>query len=179
MYVYTNGTTRKPRLLSPLAKKAMNGDSMPAPAPCDNATVAAASVGPSTRSRGSAGNAGPSESSSRIIPWDCTTGRLNGAVRNDRGGLTMAELDREQIAANWTSRGFSCELWTDPPGQRWEDFRHATDELVTVLEGEMEFEVAGKVLHPQVGEELLIPAATLPSQRTTGRPPAYPLHGQP
>ena len=29
------------------------------------------------------------------------------------------------------------DLWTDPPGQRWEDFRHATDDLVTVLEGQM------------------------------------------
>jgi uncharacterized protein (TIGR03067 family) len=31
-----------------------------------------------------------------------------------------------------------------PPGQRWEDFRHATDELVLVLEGQMEFEIAGQ-----------------------------------
>jgi hypothetical protein len=46
------------------------------------------------------------------------------------GGLTMAELDREKIAADWATRGFSCDLWTDPPGQRWEDFRHATDELI-------------------------------------------------
>jgi quercetin dioxygenase-like cupin family protein len=30
-------------------------------------------------------------------------------------------------------------------GQRWEDFTHATDELVTVLEGDMEFEVQGQV----------------------------------
>src|SRR5271155_4040421 len=54
--------------------------------------------------------------------------------------------------------GFGCDLWTDPPGQRWEDFTHATDELVTVLEGEMEFEVASQVHHPNPGEELLIPA---------------------
>jgi hypothetical protein len=30
----------------------------------------------------------------------------------------MAEPDREEIIADWVSRGFSCELWTDPPGQR-------------------------------------------------------------
>ena len=48
----------------------------------------------------------------------------------------MAEPDRKKIAANWSARGFSCDLWTDPPGQRWEDFRHATDELVLVLEGQ-------------------------------------------
>lgn len=46
-------------------------------------------------------------------------------------------MDRQQIAENWKSRGFSCELWTDPPGQRWEDFTHATDEVVIVLEGEI------------------------------------------
>jgi hypothetical protein len=57
----------------------------------------------------------------------------------------MSEPAREKIAADWASRGFGCDLWTDPPGQTWEDFTHATDELVTVLEGEMEFEVGGKV----------------------------------
>jgi predicted SprT family Zn-dependent metalloprotease len=61
--------------------------------------------------------------------------------------------DRQQIAADWAARGFSCDLWTDPPGQRWENFTHATDELVTVLEGDMEFEVEGQVHHPQPGEE--------------------------
>lgn len=55
----------------------------------------------------------------------------------------MAVPNRTKVAADWSARGFSCDLWTDPPGQRWEDFRHATDELVTVLEGAMEFEVAG------------------------------------
>jgi len=51
----------------------------------------------------------------------------------------MASIDREQVAADWAKRGFSCDLWIDPPGRRWEDFTHATDELVVVLEGEMEF----------------------------------------
>ena len=53
-------------------------------------------------------------------------------------------MDRQQIAADWSARGFSCDLWTDPPGQRWEDFTHATDEVVIVLEGEMEFEVKAR-----------------------------------
>lgn len=35
----------------------------------------------------------------------------------------MAEPDHKKIAAEWASGGFSCDLWTDPPGQRWEDFR--------------------------------------------------------
>ncbi len=39
----------------------------------------------------------------------------------------MPAVNREQIAADWALRGFSCDLWTDPPGQRWEEFRHATE----------------------------------------------------
>ncbi|MCY2986918.1 MAG: cupin domain-containing protein [Planctomycetota bacterium] len=50
--------------------------------------------------------------------------------------------DRQQITADWAARGFTCDLWTDPPGQRWEDFTHATDELVTVLEGDMVVDVS-------------------------------------
>jgi len=89
----------------------------------------------------------------------------------------MAELDRKKIAGVWAARGFSCDLWTDPPGQRWEGFTHPTDELVTVLEGEMEFEVAGTVHHPKVGEELLIPAGTVHSARNVGKSTARWLYG--
>jgi hypothetical protein len=39
-------------------------------------------------------------------------------------------MNREQIAADWAAGGFSCDLWTDATGQRWEDFVHDTDELV-------------------------------------------------
>jgi hypothetical protein len=59
----------------------------------------------------------------------------------------MAVVEPETIASNWAARGFSCDLWTDPPGQQWAGFRHATDELAIVLEREMEFEVAGKAIH--------------------------------
>lgn len=89
----------------------------------------------------------------------------------------MAEPNRQKIAADWASRGFDCELWTDPHGQHWEDFRHATDELVTVLEGEMEFEVAGRVQRPQVGDELLIPAGAVHSARNVGTTTARWLYG--
>lgn len=85
--------------------------------------------------------------------------------------------DREQIAADWAARGFSCPLWTDPPGQRWEDFTHSTDEVVIVLGGEMEFEVEGRVHHPQPGEELLIPAGAVHSARNIGTTTARWLYG--
>ncbi len=81
----------------------------------------------------------------------------------------MQPPNREKIAADWRVRGFSCGLWIDPPGQRWEDFAHATDELVIVLEGEMEFEIEGQVYHPKIGEELLIPAQANHSARNIGK----------
>jgi len=89
----------------------------------------------------------------------------------------MATIDREQVAADWARRGFICDLWVDPPGQRWEDFTHATDELVVVMEGEMEFEIAGQVRHPAIGEELLIPAGTNHSARNIGATTARWLYG--
>ena len=89
----------------------------------------------------------------------------------------MADVDPDNVAEDWQGRGFSCDLWVDPPGQRWEGFTHATDELVTVLEGQMEFEVEGQVHHPQVGEEILIPAQALHSARNIGKTTARWLYG--
>ena len=91
--------------------------------------------------------------------------------------LTMTKIDQKQIAADWAKRGFSCDLWTDPPGRGWEDFTHATDELVVVMEGEMEFEIAGQVCHPAIGEELLIPAGAIHSARNIGATTARWLYG--
>jgi quercetin dioxygenase-like cupin family protein len=89
----------------------------------------------------------------------------------------MASIDMEQVAADWAKRGFSCDLWTDSPGRRWEDFTHAIDELVIVLEGKMEFEIAGRVCHPAIGEELLIPAGAVHSARNIGATTARWLDG--
>ena len=77
----------------------------------------------------------------------------------------------------WAERGFSCDLWVDPPGRCWEDFVHATDELVMVVEGEMEFEIGGQVHRPGIGEELLIPAGVSHSVRNLGASTARWLYG--
>ncbi len=86
-------------------------------------------------------------------------------------------IEQTEVAANWAARGFSCELWTDPPGQRWEDFTHATDELVVVLEGQMEFEIEGQIHHPDIGAELFIPAGASHSARNIGNTTARWLFG--
>ncbi|MDH4225803.1 MAG: cupin domain-containing protein, partial [Deltaproteobacteria bacterium] len=58
------------------------------------------------------------------------------------------------ISENWRARGFSCGLWTDPPGQVWEGYVHPVDELLMVVEGEVEVEMNGQVLRPAPGEEV-------------------------
>jgi quercetin dioxygenase-like cupin family protein len=81
------------------------------------------------------------------------------------------------IEKDWSQRGFSCDLWIDPPGQRWEDFTHSVDELVMVVEGKVEFEIDGVVHHPEAGEELLIPTGALHSVRNLGGSTSRWLYG--
>jgi len=76
--------------------------------------------------------------------------------------------DRARVERSWRRRGFSSGLWVDSPGQVWADYVHDVDELVMVLEGEVEFEVDGRVLRPVPGEELLIPAGAHHTVRNVG-----------
>jgi hypothetical protein len=46
-----------------------------------------------------------------------------------------------------------------------------------VLEGEMEFEIAGQVCHPEIGKEILIPAGAVRSVRNIGATTARWLYG--
>ncbi len=85
--------------------------------------------------------------------------------------------DRRQVERDWRSRGFSCGLWVDPPGQVWEDYVHATDEVVIVLEGELELELQGKTFRPHIGEEVFIPAHVPHSVRNVGGTTAKWLYG--
>lgn len=66
--------------------------------------------------------------------------------------------DTESIAREWRARGFGCDVWSDPPGQVWADFVHASDELLMLVDGEIELRFAGQVLRPAPGEEVFIPA---------------------
>jgi quercetin dioxygenase-like cupin family protein len=86
-------------------------------------------------------------------------------------------VDRSHIAEDWSRRGYSCGEFIDPPGQRWEDFTHDVDELLMVMGGRMELEIEGKVIHPQIGEEVFIPARALHSVRNIGDTTARWLYG--
>jgi mannose-6-phosphate isomerase-like protein (cupin superfamily) len=86
-------------------------------------------------------------------------------------------VDINTVRSNWHSRGFSCDVWTDPPGQTWEDYKHSVDEVVMILQGDVEFEIGSQVLRPAVGEEVLIPAGVVHSVRNTGNNTSRWLYG--
>lgn len=89
-------------------------------------------------------------------------------INSDNSEDPSKQIDIDAVNKNWFYRGFSCGIWTDAPGQKWENFVHETDELVMVLEGQVEFEFNDEVMQPSIGEELLIPANTIHSVRNTG-----------
>jgi mannose-6-phosphate isomerase-like protein (cupin superfamily) len=72
-------------------------------------------------------------------------------------------LDRARIAADWRARGYSCELFVDPPGREWTDFVHGTNELVAVVEGRLEMTIDGTRLVAEPGDEVFIPRRALHS----------------
>jgi mannose-6-phosphate isomerase-like protein (cupin superfamily) len=86
-------------------------------------------------------------------------------------------MDWGDIEKDWRSRGFSCGLWIDPPGQAWEGYVHQTDELLLVLEGELELEMEGRTFRPKAGEEVFIPAGLTHSVRNVGGTTARWLYG--
>ena len=70
----------------------------------------------------------------------------------------MQLMDKSAIKQDWQSRGFSCDVWTDPPGVVWQDYVHSVDELLMLIDGEIEVSFDGKVLRPEIGDEIFIPA---------------------
>ena len=86
-------------------------------------------------------------------------------------------VDLNSVRSDWRSRGFSCDIWTDPPGQTWEDYTHTSDELVMMLEGEVEFEIGGQVRRPEIGEKVFIPAGVVHSVRNRGKTTSRWLYG--
>jgi len=61
------------------------------------------------------------------------------------------------VVRDWIQRGFSCEAFTDPPGQEWRHFVHDTNELVTVVEGRLDVTLHGENYLLEPGDELFIP----------------------
>ncbi len=88
-----------------------------------------------------------------------------------------APPDQAEVAADWRARGYSCGTFVDPPGRRWEDFMHDCNELVTVIEGRLEMEVAGETVTVEPGDEVFIPKGALHSVRNIHHATSIWLYG--
>lgn len=66
-------------------------------------------------------------------------------------------VDHGEVARDWVQRGFSCGVFTDPPGREWRGYVHDTNELVTVAEGRLEVLMHGERYVLEPGDELFIP----------------------
>ncbi len=78
-------------------------------------------------------------------------------------------VDQREVARTWLERGFSCQGFVDPPGREWNDFVHATRELVTVQEGRLRMTLDGQTLELEPGDELLIPGSMRHSVKNVHR----------
>ncbi len=91
--------------------------------------------------------------------------------------MGKARIEQAKILAQWKARGFSFGIFTDPPGQVWNDFVHDTDELLMVVQGEMELEMQGKRIRCEIGQEILIPAGAMHTVRNIGKTGSQWLYG--
>ncbi|MEX2492259.1 MAG: cupin domain-containing protein [Nitrospirales bacterium] len=66
-------------------------------------------------------------------------------------------LNREEVAQSWRQRGYSCDVFVDPPGREWNDFVHSTNELVTVVEGTLRMTIEEEEIIAEPGDEVFIP----------------------
>ena len=80
-------------------------------------------------------------------------------------GKFAVPIDRTAVAGDWRTRGFSCDLFVDPPGREWNGFAHRTDELVTVVEGVLELEIGEARFLAEPGDEVFIPKGAVHSVR--------------
>ncbi|MFO0697724.1 MAG: cupin domain-containing protein [Nitrospira sp.] len=86
-------------------------------------------------------------------------------------------LDRAQVALDWSQRGYSCDVFTDPPGREWNDFVHAANELVTVMEGKLRLTIGKAEILAEPGDEVFIPKGVLHSVKNLSSSSAYWLYG--
>lgn len=89
----------------------------------------------------------------------------------------MTSINEDKVKEDWHARGFSTNIWRDPPGQVWADFKHDVDELFMLLEGEVILEMNGEIIYSAIGQEILIPANTLHTVKNIGSTESCWLYG--
>ncbi len=86
-------------------------------------------------------------------------------------------LDRDQVAHDWKKRGYSCDLFADPPGSEWNDFVHTTNELVTVMAGKLRMTIGVEEIIAEPGDEVFIPCGVIHSVKNVASSTTHWLYG--
>ncbi|MEO8326614.1 MAG: cupin domain-containing protein [Nitrospirota bacterium] len=86
-------------------------------------------------------------------------------------------MNREEIDHSWSQRGYSCDLFVDPPGKEWNNFVHSTNELVTVLEGKLRMTIEEEEIIAEPGDEVFIPRGACHSVKNIHHATAKWLYG--
>jgi len=86
-------------------------------------------------------------------------------------------FDRDQVARDWRRRGYSCDVFTDPPGREWNDFVHMTNELVTVVVGKLKLTIGAEEILAAPGDEVFIPKGILHSVKNVSSSTTHWLYG--
>lgn len=90
-----------------------------------------------------------------------STGTMPGEddVLMIKRGKFSVPVEHATVYDEWRRRGYSCDLFVDPPGRRWDDFVHGCNELITVVEGRMKVIITGQDYVAEPGDEIFIPKA--------------------
>jgi len=68
-----------------------------------------------------------------------------------------SEPVRSQLEESLLEEGFDPFAWVDEPGKRYETHAHEHDETIWILQGAMQFHVAGRVFDLGPGDRLTLP----------------------
>jgi quercetin dioxygenase-like cupin family protein len=86
-------------------------------------------------------------------------------------------FDRDQVAQDWGRRGYTCDVFTDPPGREWNDFVHMTNELVTVVVGKLKLTIGAEEILAAPGDEVFLPKGILHSVKNVSSSTTHWLYG--
>lgn len=78
-------------------------------------------------------------------------------------GKFIPPIEQATVAREWRARGYSCSVFTDPPGREWNDFVHDCNEVVTVMDGRLKLTIEGETWLLAPGDEAFIPKGAVHS----------------
>jgi quercetin dioxygenase-like cupin family protein len=86
-------------------------------------------------------------------------------------------IDREEVTRDWGKRGYSCDVFVDPPGREWNNYVHATNELVTVVSGRLRLTIDDEEVLAEPGDEVFIPKGICHSVKNISPSTTHWLYG--